>query len=60
MADLVNMICWGQPRISRVFKLEKHFRFVGVELILQQENSRYLTDVKFRDSSNEMDGSVQF
>ena len=49
-----------QSVMLRFLRLEKHIRFVGREIIWQWKNVRVLTDVKFADSSNEKNSSLQF
>ena len=49
----------GQSEISRLCRLERNFRFVGRDSILQRQNSSSLTDERFAGSSNETDGSLQ-
>lgn len=49
---------FGHLKILRFFRLEKHFKFVGREIISQSRNIRLLTDAKFVDSSREMNGSL--
>ena len=44
--------------MSSFLILEKHFIFVGREVIRQPQNLRVLTDVKFADSPNETNGSL--
>jgi hypothetical protein len=50
----------GQHPIERLSRLERDFRFLGRDSVLQHQNSRRFTDERFADSSNEIDGSLQY